>query len=54
MSSKLSIKLYTHTNVVSQSIVPYMLKRNLANTTSLYAYIYFNVFKILKMNIHIK
>ena len=54
MPYKLSIKLYTHTNAVSQCIVPYILKRNLANTISLYAYIYFNVFQIKKMNIHFK
>jgi len=55
MPYKLSIKLYTHTNVVSQCIVPYILKRNLANTISLYVYIYFNVFQIKKkMNIHFK
>ena len=48
MPYKLSIKLYTHTNAVSQCIVPYILKRNLANTISLYVYIYFNVFQIKK------
>ena len=32
MFYKLTTKLYTHTNAESQCIVPYMLKKNLANT----------------------